>query len=39
VLPETERGVGNMSATGWFNFAVAALIFGAPGTLFMVEGL
>jgi hypothetical protein len=38
VLPETGRGIGNMSGTGWFNFTAAKLVFGVPGALFMLEG-
>lgn len=33
-LPAT--GIGNMSLTGWFNVAMAWLIFGVPGALFLV---
>lgn len=29
-----SRGVGDMSGTGWFNVAMAWLIFGVPGVLF-----
>lgn len=32
-LPPT--GIGNMGPTGWFNFAMAWLIFGGPGLLFV----
>ncbi|KHL09061.1 UNVERIFIED_CONTAM: hypothetical protein LK11_54740 [Mumia flava] len=32
-LPPT--GIGNMSATGWFNFSMAWLVFGVPGLLFV----
>ncbi len=38
MVPATGRGIGNMSATGWFNFAAAALVFGIPGVLFAIEG-
>jgi MFS family permease len=29
-----EKGLGNMSLTGWFNFTAVWIIFGVPGTLF-----
>lgn len=38
LMPATGVGIGNMSMTGWFNFAAAALIFGVPGVLFAVLG-
>ncbi|WP_114906635.1 hypothetical protein [Ornithinimicrobium murale] len=28
-------GIGNMTSTGWFNFAAAWLVFGVPGALFV----
>lgn len=31
-----SRGVGNMTATGWFNFAAVWLVFGVPGLLFIL---
>lgn len=31
-----SRGVGDMSGTGWFNLSMAWLIFGVPGTLFVL---
>ena len=31
-----SRGVGDMSATGWFNVSAAWLIFGVPGVLFVL---
>jgi hypothetical protein len=30
------RGVGDMSATGWFNLSMVWLIFGVPGALFVL---
>lgn len=34
VLDLAPTGIGDLSATGWFNFAVAWLVFGVPGALF-----
>ncbi|WP_134741045.1 hypothetical protein [Nocardioides sp. 503] len=34
LLDAPDRGLGNMSAVGWFNFAAVWLIFGIPGLLF-----
>lgn len=34
VLDLPPKGVGDMSAEGWFNFAMAWIIFGIPGLLF-----
>lgn len=36
VLDLPAKGIGNMSAIGWFNFAAAWLVFGAPGLLFIL---
>lgn len=36
VLDLPSRGVGNLSGTGWFNLAMAWLIFGVPGGLFLL---
>lgn len=32
----TGRGISNMSGVGWFNFAMAWLVFGVPGLMFAV---
>ena len=37
VVDERSAGVRNMSAGGWFNFAAAALVFGVPGAMFMIQ--
>lgn len=36
LLDLPARGLGNMTAVGWFNFAAVWLIFGIPGLLFVV---
>lgn len=36
LLDLPARGIGNMSATGWFNFSAAWLVFGLPGVLFVL---
>lgn len=36
VLDLPSRGIGNLSGTGWFNLAMAWLIFGVPGGLFLL---
>lgn len=36
-LPAT--GLGNMTPTGWFNFAAVWLVFGIPGILFVLAAI
>lgn len=36
VLDLPARGIGNMTATGWFNFGAAWVVFGLPGALFVL---
>ncbi|MFC0623159.1 hypothetical protein [Kribbella deserti] len=34
LIEPLNKGISNMSATGWFNFAAAWLVWGVPGVLF-----
>ncbi|MFD9950217.1 hypothetical protein ACFWYW_56380 [Nonomuraea sp. NPDC059023] len=34
-----DKGISNMSATGWFNFAAAWVVFGVPAVLFGLAAL
>ena len=33
------RGISNMSPDGWFNFGAMWVVFGIPGTLFLLAAL
>lgn len=35
LLESSGKGLGNMTPTGWFNFAAVWVIFGIPGMLFV----
>lgn len=39
VMAPIDKGISDMSSTGWFNFAAAWLIWGIPGALFVLIGL
>jgi hypothetical protein len=39
VLDPIDKGISNMSAEGWFNFAATWTIWGIPGVLFLLAAL
>ena len=39
VMDPIDKGISNMTAEGWFNFAAAWTIWGIPGVLFALAAL
>lgn len=39
VMHPIDKGISNMSAEGWFNFAATWTIWGIPGVLFLLAAL
>lgn len=39
LMDPIDKGISNMSAEGWFNFAAAWTIWGVPGVLFALAAL